>query len=114
MYIYIYIHLVVYLSDEMAQIEKSLNQEQLNDLVKNSDIDLVKNSYKINQQQKQHHQQRKHSYKKYRSLLRQAVEINDNSSVHVVIDSCIALYQTNFEDIVEPFFDVKLPHFPGD
>ena len=98
----------------MAQIEKSLNQEQLNDLVKNSDIDLVKNSYKINQQQKQRHQQRKHSYKKYRSLLRQAVEINDNSSVHVVIDSCIALYQTNFEDIVEPFFDVKLPHFPGD
>lgn len=97
----------------MAQIEKSMSQEQLS-INLDSDIDIVKNSYKINQQQQHHHQQRKHMYKKYRNLLRQAIEINDNSSVHVIIDSCIALYQTKFENIVEPFYDVKLPHFPGD
>lgn len=97
----------------MAQIEKSMSQEQLS-INLDSDIDTVKNSYKINQQQQHHHQQRKHMYKKYRNLLRQAIEINDNSSVHVIIDSCIALYQTKFENIVEPFYDVKLPHFPGD
>ena len=109
-----YIYVVVYLNDEMAQIEKSMsmNQEQLSVNI-DSDIDIVKNSYKINQHQQQQRKQRKHNYKKYRNLLRQAVEINDSSSVHVIIDSCISLYQSKFEDIVEPFFDVKLPHFPG-